>query len=54
LAAQAVIIERLTRRVDILEVKHMGLKSEVHIACRTIGNHLEETEEGEEKVRERK
>jgi hypothetical protein len=40
---------RLTKRVDMLEVKYSGLKAKHHIACRTIVNHIEEVEEKEKK-----
>jgi hypothetical protein len=51
LAAQATMMGRLTKCVDILEVKYSGLKAKHHIACRTIVNHIEEERE---KVRDRK
>jgi hypothetical protein len=38
---------RLTKHVDILEVKYLGLKAKHHITCRTIVNHIEEVEEKE-------
>jgi ribosomal protein L20A (L18A) len=49
LAAQATMMCRLTKRVDMLEVKYSGLKAKHHIACRTIVNHIEEVEEKEKK-----
>jgi hypothetical protein len=58
LATQATMMGRLTKCVDILEVKYSGLKAKHHIACRTIVNHIEEVEEKEKKkekkVRNRK
>jgi hypothetical protein len=53
LAAQAAMMGRLTKRVDMLEVKYSGLKAKHHIACHTIVNHTEEVEE-KEKKREKK
>jgi hypothetical protein len=41
LAAQATMMGRLTKHVDMLEVKYSGLKAKHHIACRTIVNHKE-------------
>jgi uncharacterized membrane protein len=49
LAAQAAIIGRLTKCVEMLEVKYSGLKAKHHIACRTIVNHIEEVEEKKKK-----
>jgi ribosomal protein L20A (L18A) len=49
LAAQAAMIGRLTKRVDMLEVKYSDLKAKHHIACRTIVNHIEEVEEEKKK-----
>jgi hypothetical protein len=49
LAAPAAMMGRLTKRVDMLEVKYLGLKAKHHIACRTIVNHIEEVEEKEKK-----
>jgi hypothetical protein len=43
------MIGRLTKRVDMLEVKYSGLKAKHHIACHTIVNHIEEVEEKEKK-----
>jgi hypothetical protein len=40
---------RLTKHVDMLEVKYSGLKAKHHIACHTIVNHIEEVEEKEKK-----
>jgi hypothetical protein len=40
---------RLTKRVDMLEVKYSGLKAKHHIVCHTIVNHIEEVEEKEKK-----
>jgi hypothetical protein len=53
LAAQAAMIGRLTKRVDMLEVKYSGLKAKHHIACRTIVNRIEEVEEKEKKKEKR-
>jgi hypothetical protein len=49
LVAQATIMGRLTKRVDMLEVNYSGLKAKHHITCRTIVNHIEEVEEKEKK-----
>jgi hypothetical protein len=49
LAAQAAMMGRLTKRVDMLEVKYSGLKAKHHITCHTIVNHIEEVEEKEKK-----
>jgi hypothetical protein len=49
LAAQAAMMGRLTKCVDMLEVKYSGLKAKHHIACHTIVNHIEEMEEKEKK-----
>jgi hypothetical protein len=49
LAAPAAMMGRLTKRVDMLEVKYLGLKAKHHIACCTIVNHIEEVEEKEKK-----
>jgi uncharacterized membrane protein len=49
LAAQVAMIGRLTKRVDMLEVKYSGLKAKHHITCRTIVTHIEEVEEKEKK-----
>jgi hypothetical protein len=49
LVTQAAMMGRLTKRVDMLEVKYSGLKAKHHIACRTIVNHIEEVEDKEKK-----
>jgi hypothetical protein len=40
---------RLTKHVDMLEVKYLGLNTKHHIACHTIVNHIEEVEDKEKK-----
>jgi hypothetical protein len=49
LATQVAMMGRLTKCVDMLEVKYSCLKAKHHIACRTIVNHIEEVEEKKKK-----